>query len=268
MILLIIDCHVHVKGGDAYRREFPAEYIIQTMDEAGIDKSIIHSICLPPRESNDLTYREVMKFPDRLIGFAHALPKPELAEENLTELERAVKDLGFRGVKIHFGEVGGKCSMDLISPIIDETESLGVPCLIDSAGNLDLIREIVEAHPNAKIIFAHLGNMRNEILADEVIRLAEDRSNVYLDTSYVRFNWKIADALERAGPEKLIFGSDGPLIHPLCELAKIKVLKFLAGAETTMGGTKPITILKEWREEYEEMILYRNIARLIGLEEV
>jgi len=263
---MIIDCHVHVKGGDLYRREFPAEYIVRTMDEAGIDISIVHSICLPPRESNELTLREVKKFPDRLIGFAHALPKPETVDESVKDLERMVKDYNFRGVKIHFGEVGGNCPMDLVSPIIDEAESLGVPCLIDSAGNLDLLKRIVKAHPKATLIFAHLGNMRNEALFDEVIKLARENSNVYLDTSYVRFNWKIADAVEVAGPRKVIFGSDGPLIHPLCELAKIKVLKYLAGAETTMGGTKPITELKVWREEFDDLILYKNIAKLINLE--
>ena len=263
---MIIDSHVHVKGGDVYRREFPAEYIIRTMNEAGIDKSVVHSICLPPRESNDLTFREVRKYPDRLIGFAHALPLPETLKESITDLERAVNDLGFRGVKIHFGEVGGRCSMDLVSPIIEKAVNLDVPCLIDSAGNLDLIREIVKAHPDAKIILAHLGNVRNEKLIDQVLEVAKANRNVYLDTSYVRFTWKIADAVERVGAEKVIFGSDGPLIHPLCELAKVKVLKYLAGAETTMGGTRPITVLKEWREEYEDLILWKNIARLIGLE--
>ena len=52
---VLIDCHVHVKGGDKYKREFRAKQILQCMDEAGIDRSVIFSICLPSRESNALT---------------------------------------------------------------------------------------------------------------------------------------------------------------------------------------------------------------------
>jgi len=51
----IIDSHVHVKGGDLYRRELDPEETIRGMDQAGIDQSCIFSICLPSRESNELT---------------------------------------------------------------------------------------------------------------------------------------------------------------------------------------------------------------------
>jgi len=72
---VIVDCHMHVKGGDLYRREFSANFIVRRLDEAGIDKAVVFSICLGSRESNDLTYREVQTFPDRLIGFAHVNPE-------------------------------------------------------------------------------------------------------------------------------------------------------------------------------------------------
>jgi len=41
---MIVDAHVHVKGGDVYRREFPPELIVKLMDETGVDKSIVFSI--------------------------------------------------------------------------------------------------------------------------------------------------------------------------------------------------------------------------------
>jgi hypothetical protein len=48
--------------------------------------------------------------------------------------------------------------------------------------------------------------------------------NVYADTSGVRRFDYIVEAVKRAGPHKLIFGSDGPWLHPAVELYKIRVL--------------------------------------------
>ncbi len=42
---LIIDGHTHVKHGDKDRTEVPAERVVSQMDEAGIDWSVILSIC-------------------------------------------------------------------------------------------------------------------------------------------------------------------------------------------------------------------------------
>jgi len=91
---VIVDCHMHVKGGDLYRREYGADFIVRRLDEAGIDRAVVFSICLGSRESNDLTYREAQKFPDRLIGFAHV--NPEEGDLAVEELGRAVKGLNFK----------------------------------------------------------------------------------------------------------------------------------------------------------------------------
>ncbi len=42
--------------------------------------------------------------------------------------------------------------------------------------------------------------------------------NVYADTSGVRYGNLLVQAVKRAGPHKLLFGSDGPLLHPALEL--------------------------------------------------
>ena len=243
---MIIDCHVHIKGGDVFRREYTGEYIIQRMKEAGVDKSVVFSICLPSKEANEMTYKEVKKFPDRLIGFAYALPSYNSIVTE--ELERAIKEFGFKGIKIH----GGEATLDqsTLYPVIEKAIELDVPCLIDCVnrfkwGPTDM-RDLANTYPDAKIIIAHFGvPSGNELAMNQFIELARDKKNVFLDTSYVRASWKIEEAIKKAGPEKIIFGSDGPLIHPLIALTKIKVLNL--------------------KKEIEEMILYKNIARLIKI---
>ena len=42
---MIIDCHMHLKGGDIERIEFTPADIVKVMDEAGIDRAIVFAIC-------------------------------------------------------------------------------------------------------------------------------------------------------------------------------------------------------------------------------
>lgn len=129
---------------------------------------------------------------------------------------------------------------------MDGIVRLKVPCLIDCKGEYDVMEELVEAYPEVKFIIAHLGSHNNEKLVDKFIGLAKRSENVFLDSSWSDVPWKIHDAIKIAGADKVVFGSDGPLIHPLIELTKIKVLKL--------------------NEEEEELVLWKNIARLIQLQ--
>lgn len=241
---MIIDAHVHIKGGDVYRREFPPELIVKQMDEAGIDKSIVFSICLPSRESNDLTLKAVNKFPHRLIGFAHVLPQE--GGIAVIELERAVKELGFKGLKLHAGEFTQEYGFTakLLEPVLEKAVKLGIPVLLDPIGKFDPIVEIVNMFSELKLIVAHMGSHNNEIIVSKFIGLARKCENLYLETSWSDIPWKIKEAVEYAGADKLIFGSDGPLYHPLVELTKIRILKL--------------------PKEEEEKILGKNILRLLA----
>lgn len=241
---MIIDGHMHVKGGDRYLREFDPEDIVHALDLAGVDKAVIFSICLPSRESNDLTLKAYKKYPDRFIPYAHVIPSEgEMAVE---ELHRAIKDLGFQGLKIHFTDVNmPEVSEELLAPVLEATAELGIPCLVDCTEKLGLMRDLVVAYPKLNFIIAHLGSHGNEVLIDQFIWLAKTTPNVWLDTSYSDRPWKIGDAVKVAGPEKLIWGSDGLLYHPLPELAKTKAL--------------------ELPPDQEAMITGGNLARLLNL---
>ncbi len=223
---MIIDCHVHCKGGDTYRREFSASDILRAMDEAEIERSIVFAICLPSLESQTMTASVCATAPERLTPFAHVLP--EEGPLALVELERAVSDLGFRGLKLHLGELPGgmapEAAFAAAEPLVKKCADLHVPCLIDAKGMAETIEGLADASPGTNLIVAHLGCSQGEALIDRFIGLAATRHNVFLDTSYVHQPWKIGDAVRRAGAAKVVFGSDGPLIHPAIELRKLEVL--------------------------------------------
>jgi predicted TIM-barrel fold metal-dependent hydrolase len=60
--------------------------------------------------------------------------------------------------------------------------------------------------------------------------------NVYADTSGVRRFDFLVDAVRRAGPGKLLFGSDGPWLHPGLELEKVHLLGLPSSAEAAVSG--------------------------------
>ena len=60
--------------------------------------------------------------------------------------------------------------------------------------------------------------------------------NVFGDTSGVRYFDALVFAIRRAGPGKLLFGSDGPQLHPGVELCKIKALGLPAQDEQRVLG--------------------------------
>jgi predicted TIM-barrel fold metal-dependent hydrolase len=110
---------------------------IEAMNAAGIDVQVL-SLTAPgteqldaaaaeplAREANDLLAAAIARHPNRFAGFA-ALPTaaPEAAA---AELERSVREHGFKGAMIN-GHVGGRYLDDpFFSPILARAEALQVP---------------------------------------------------------------------------------------------------------------------------------------------
>jgi predicted TIM-barrel fold metal-dependent hydrolase len=80
------------------------------------------------REANDALSGFIKKYPDRFMGYASLAPKaPEAAAD---ELERRVKELGFKGWNTH-SNYGDSCLDDKkYWPILERAEKLDVPIYI------------------------------------------------------------------------------------------------------------------------------------------
>jgi 2,3-dihydroxybenzoate decarboxylase len=111
---------------------------LETMDRAGIDVAVL-SVTTPgvqserdakvavrlARSANDALAREVQKRPRRYAGFAHVAMQDVGAAAD--ELQRAVKDLGFKGVLIN-GQTGGHyLDEDQYQPFWERVQELDVP---------------------------------------------------------------------------------------------------------------------------------------------
>jgi predicted TIM-barrel fold metal-dependent hydrolase len=101
----VIDIHIHPPLDAEDKGVSPkniAEELLDLMDKSGVSKAVILPIA--PYISNNYIYKIVEVEPRRLVGFASVVPNP--ADKAVMELERAVLDLGLRGLKLHPGMQG------------------------------------------------------------------------------------------------------------------------------------------------------------------
>jgi hypothetical protein len=128
---MIIDCHVHTGGYESARE------ILAAMDAAGLNKVVLISHQpessnpgwprISTREALDHTAAVAREAPDRLIPFAWIEPT---LPEALTELDRAVNELNYKGVKM-IPNHWYPCD-EAIYPLYDKVQKLGVPILFHS----------------------------------------------------------------------------------------------------------------------------------------
>jgi len=94
-------------------------------------------------------------------------------------------------------------------------------------------------YPTVPFIIPHLGSFADDWKAqlafiDHLVR----HPNIYTDTSGIRRFDLLESAVRRAGARKLLFGSDGPWLHPGVELAKVRALHLGAAEERhVLAGT-------------------------------
>ena len=246
---MIIDAHCHLKHGDAERTEFSAHDVVRCMDASRIDKSVVFAMSTTTRHSIDLAEQAVAEFPDRLIPYVYALPSYERAV--ISELEEAIFERGFRGIKIHLGE----CTLAeyVIDPVMELAGRLGAPCLIDLKGQVGVAESLASRFPRTRMLIAHMGQYlcTDPQVIDRFIGIAEAHSNVWLDVSGVVTLWKIKEAALRLGSKRLIWGTDGP--HRTPDIASF--------AQTEMDKVR----LLKLDEEMEQDILGGSLASLLGL---
>ena len=243
---MIIDSHVHLKHGDINRTEYSPEEILKVMNAVGIDKSVVFAMSTTTERSIQMALNA--RRSNRLIPYVYALPSFERVV--LEEIEKAITEYKFKGIKIHAGE----CLLAeyVINPVIRLAGELEVPCLIDFMGRYRDTERIAKSFPNTRIIAAHMGKYlcRDPGLIDKFIELARRYSNLYLDISGVVLVNKITEAAEKVGADRLIFGTDGPHKQPTTieyarrELDKVRSLPLSSKEKSLILGGNIAKLLR------------------------
>jgi predicted TIM-barrel fold metal-dependent hydrolase len=230
--MLVIDCHCHAGTGDTmtapWTTRAPLSTYLRRARAAGIHKTVLFSLFRSDyAQGNAEVARLVARSPDRLIGFAFVHPKRD-AGRIFRMVQHAVTHWNFRGIKVHaFDSTPTR-------EVCEAAQTFGLPLLVDIAGKTQVVDLFAPEYPKVNFIIPHLGSFMDDWGAHaRVIEQMIRYPNVYADTSAVRRFDYLVEAVRRAGAHKLLFGSDGPWLHPGVELHKIKLLG-LPAAETAL----------------------------------
>jgi predicted TIM-barrel fold metal-dependent hydrolase len=149
-----------------------------------------------------------------------------------------LQDYGFRGIKVH-----GYDAMPT-REVCEAARAFNLPLLVDVIDQTSIVEMLATQYPSVHFIIPHLGSFQDDWRAQQqVVDQLVRHPNVYADTSGVRRFDYIVEAVRRAGPRKVLFGSDGPWLHPGLELHKIRLLGLPPRAEALVLGGNALRLL-------------------------
>ena len=240
VVAMIVDCHCHAGKGDImtapWNTDAPIEPYLRRARAAGIAKTIVFPLFHSDyAQANAQLARIAARYSTRLIGFAFVHAARD-AGRIFAMVECAVTRWGFRGIKVHGHEAMAT------REVCETARAFRLPLLFDVAGQAYVIDMLAPQFPDVNFIIPHLGSFADDWrvhqqVVDQLVRFP----NVYGDTSGV------VQAVKRAGPHKVLFGSDGPWLHPGVELHKIRMLGLPQHKEALILGGNALRLLRQVR---------------------
>jgi uncharacterized protein len=239
---MIIDAHCHAGRGDGltgpWDTNAPLEEYLRRAAAAGIERTVVfptfHS---DYRAANRELRRIVRKHERRLIGFAFVNAVRDRGRVH-DLVREAVEEHGFRGLKVH------RHDARLSREICEAARRYALPVLYDVMGEIGPIELFASEYRDVTFIIPHLGSFADDWRAQRAcIDMLVRHPNVCTDTSGVRRFDLLREAVRRAGARKVIFGSDGPWLHPAVELCKVRALELPKEEEDAIAGGNVMRLL-------------------------
>jgi hypothetical protein len=201
--------------------------MVAILDEAEVEKAFIPSFQLYSFQQKemiwDITVEEVAQVvnerPDRFAGLYGINPHKKM--DGVRELEKAVKDCGFKGAHLHAYGFGIPVNHRDLYPFYAKCVELDIPVLMQighsaesmpsAVGRPLLIDDFALYFPELKVVALHTGWP----WVDELIAMAWKHLNVYIGTTGHRPKYwdpSLVRFLNSRGKGKVIWGTDYPLI--------------------------------------------------------
>jgi uncharacterized protein len=239
---VIVDFHCHAGKGDGLTgpafTDAPLGSYLRRARAAGIRRTVVVPCFHSDYDvANEELSRIVSRDPRRLIGFAFVHARRDAGR--IREMVRkAVRGFGFRGLKVH-----GADALPT-REVCDAAREHRIPILVDVAGRSHALHMLAPQYPDVPFVVAHLGSFSDDWRAQQqMVDILARYPNVYADTSGVRRFDYLVEAVRKAGACKLLFGSDGPWLHPGLELHKIRLLRLPPRDEALLLGGNALRLL-------------------------
>jgi predicted TIM-barrel fold metal-dependent hydrolase len=138
----------------------------------------------------------------------------------------------------------------LTREICEAARAFAIPVLYDPIGEVSIVELIATEYPDVAFIIPHMGRFSDDWRAQHsLIDYLVRHPNIYTDTSGVRRFELLEHAAERAGAHKILFGSDGPWLHPGVELEKVRLLGLSPADEQLVLGGNFLRLISRRRQE-------------------
>ena len=200
----------------------------------------------------------------QFIGFLSIEP---LSPGALEEIDRAVNELGLKGIKLgpvyqHYHPADKR-----VYPVYEKAQEMGLPILFHQAtvpGQWDpleyahplLLEKVALDFPELKIIVAHMGHPWE----NSTIAMIRKQPNMYADISALFYRpWQFFNSMrlcyEYGQMHKLLFGTDFPVTTPAESLEKIMNLNYV------VEGTG----IPRVPEEEIEKVIHQDALKILGI---
>lgn len=200
------------------------------------------------------------RYPDQFYAFADVLMgNGYFYEEAPLVLERAVKDYGLKGLKLHPSNLNLNADSLEMVPVLRKAAELSVPVTVHSHPSRagfhdscapDRINRMIQAFPDVTFITAHLGGMKWQ---DAITGCTfVDMSGVLPELVKLYGVEQTNRILRMFGPERLIFATDFPDV-------------WYTSPENVYETYCDILNQMDFTEEEAGRIAYRNMADILGI---
>jgi predicted TIM-barrel fold metal-dependent hydrolase len=236
-------------GRGGMRATHTVPNLVREMDELGIAHSVLLPIELPYISKNAAHALDAARREPKVISFGSVHPIVDRVGMRLDEQAHA----GARGVKVH-------PAVQLIAPDHPRAMALyrhcgarNLPVLLHCGPvgielqsgrrrtQVALYEKPIAELPRIRFVLGHAGALQME----QALDLACRYPNVWLELSGQSLA-NVRTILDRADPERIVYGSDWPFYHQAIGIAKV-------------------LLATEGREHLRTKVLYQNAATLLGL---
>ena len=237
----LIDAHVHVwKKDPRYpwapetktppERDATAEMLLELMQRAGVQQAVLIQV-IHYRWDNRYVADVLKQFPKQFRGVARVNPEDPAAPDQLAELTRA----GFRGVRLSpaADATGDWIRGPLMVPLWRRCHELDVPMtLLAPITRMADVSRLLDQFPDLTIVIDHMADspLRDPAALEPLLALRRfPRVHVKISHTwslsaeaypYADAHAQIRRLYDAFGPQRLIAGSDWPLVERYCTYAE------------------------------------------------
>ena len=242
----VIDFHGHQSPWDFLGAFDDAPTMLGAMDACGIDRACLFNIWhIDAHIGHEELAKFVSRHPSRFIGFAYA---SALSDNMVEETRRVLDQHKFAAIKTYppSGNIPiNDPRWDQLYDLANERElALITHTGMEPAAEPKYLADVAPRFPRVKFVAGHSGNIASQ--RRQAIEVAKQYPNIYLETcSSFRTPGVIEQLVKEARSDRILFGSDIPVMDPRCQIGKI--------------------ITADISDDDKRLILGQNAKRLLNL---